>query len=91
MAYASNSRNHDTISIENCHPDATGKFTDETYQSLVRLTVWFCDAYQLDPKNGGVIRRHDVTGKDCPKYFVDHPEAREQFLEDVVAQCETFS
>lgn len=86
VAYASNSRNHDTISIENCHPDATGAFTEETYRSLVRLTAWLCDAYQLDPRDGGVIRHHDVTGKDCPKYFVDHPEAWEQFLEDVEEQ-----
>lgn len=33
VAYASNERNKDTISIECCHPDETGKFTEETYQS----------------------------------------------------------
>lgn len=29
VAYASNERNKDTISIECCHPDETGKFTEE--------------------------------------------------------------
>ena len=37
VAYASNNRNSDTISIECCHPDITGKFYDSTYQSLVDL------------------------------------------------------
>lgn len=83
VAYASNNRNSDTISIENCHPDETGKFNDATYQSLVKLTGWLCRQYQLDPQNGGVIRHHEVTGKCCPKYFVEHEEAWKQFLQDV--------
>ena len=32
-----------------------------------------------------VIRHYDVTGKLCPLYFVEHPEAWEQFLADVAA------
>ena len=28
-------------------------------------------------------RHYDVTGKECPKYFVEHPDAWEQFLADV--------
>ncbi|WP_434311084.1 peptidoglycan recognition protein family protein [Hominifimenecus sp. rT4P-3] len=83
VAYASNNRNSDTISIENCHPDETGKFNDSTYQSLVKLTAWLCRQYQLDPLNGGVIRHHDVTGKCCPKYFVEHEDSWKQFLQDV--------
>lgn len=83
MAYASNSRNQDTVSIENCHPDETGKFNDSTYNSLVHLTAYLCDKFDLDPENGGVIRHHDVTGKDCPRYFVQNPDAWQQFLTDV--------
>ena len=37
ISYASNSRNSDTLSIECCHKDKSGKFTKETYQSLVEL------------------------------------------------------
>ena len=37
VAYASNDRNSDTISIECCHPDTTGKFYDSTYQTLVNI------------------------------------------------------
>ena len=81
MAYASNSRNIDTVSIECCHPAADGKFTDETYDSLVKLTAWLCKQLDLSPKD--VIRHYDVTGKACPKYFVDHEDAWKQFRKDV--------
>lgn len=81
VAYASNDRNNDTISIECCHPESDGKFTDETYDSLVILTAWLCKELDLSPKE--VIRHYDVTGKICPKYFVDHEDAWKQFHKDV--------
>jgi len=86
IAYASNERNHDTISIECCHPDKTGKFTDETYESLVRLTAFLCNKYGLTQES--VIRHYDVTGKICPKYFVEHEDAWEIFRADVGAALE---
>lgn len=81
IAYASNDRNVDTISIECCHPDESGKFTQATYDSLVKLVKWLKETYQLEAKD--VIRHYDVTGKDCPRYFVQNPEAWEAFLQDV--------
>ena len=81
VAYASNERNKDTISIECCHPDETGKFTEETYQSMVQLTAWLCRKYSLTADT--VIRHYDVTGKNCPKYFVENEEAWANFKEDV--------
>jgi hypothetical protein len=81
MSSATNDRNGDTISIEVCHPDDTGEFTDATYQSLVKLTAWLCDNYHLSRDH--VIRHYDVTGKLCPLYFVEHEDAWEQFLADV--------
>ena len=80
---ASNNRNPDTISIEVCHPDETGKFNDATYQSLVKLTAWLCREAGLSADH--VIRHYDVTGKICPKYFVDHEDAWAQFKSDVSA------
>ena len=73
VAYASNSRNIDTVSIECCHPDETGKFTDATYRSMVKLCAWLCVKFDLNSEN--VIRHYDVTGKNCPKYFVENEEA----------------
>ena len=40
IAYASNSRNEDTVSIEVCHPDEDGAFAPESYESVVKLTAW---------------------------------------------------
>ena len=78
---ASNHRNKDTISIEVCHPDESGKFTDASYQSLVKLTAWLLDVCDLDSDD--VIRHYDITGKQCPLYFVTHQDAWEQFLNDL--------
>lgn len=78
---ASNNRNLDTISIEVCHPDSTGKFNDTTYNSLVKLTAWLCDNSDLKAKD--VIRHYDITGKECPKYFVDNEKYWFKFLDDV--------
>lgn len=86
IAYASNNRNSDTISIECCHVDETGEFTEETYQSLVRLTAWLSDELHIKTKE--IIRHYDVTGKICPKYFVDHEDAWEQFKKDVKDRME---
>lgn len=79
---ASNSRNRDTISIEVCHPDDSGQFNAATYASLVRLTAWLCDLGGLEKED--VIRHYDVTGKECPRYYVRHPAAWEQLREDIV-------
>lgn len=84
VAYASNNRNSDTVSIEVCHPDADGQFSDVTYQRLVELTGWLCYTFELDPLED-VIRHYDVTGKRCPVYYVDHPEAWEALRADVAA------
>ena len=81
ISYASNQRNYDTLSVECCHPDDSGQFTEETYQSLVKLTAWLCKHFQVPVD--GVIRHYDVTGKICPRYFVEQPEAWTRFLSDV--------
>lgn len=81
IAYASNDRNWDTVSIETCHPDESGQYTDATYESLVHLTAWLCKKFDLTSDQ--VIRHYDVTGKICPKYFVEDESAWEQFKADV--------
>lgn len=81
IAYASNERNSDSVSIETCHLRTDGAYTKETYESLVHLTAWLCEKFELTEDD--IIRHYDVTGKICPKYFVDHEEAWEQFKQDV--------
>ena len=87
IAYASNDRNSDTVSIECCIPDDTGKFTDATYGSLVHLVTWLMGRYDLTTDD--VIRHYDVTGKACPKYYVENEAAWEQFKSDLVDYIET--
>lgn len=81
IAYASNDRNIDTISIECCHPNKSGKFTKETYQSLLQLCAYLCQAYHLSSED--LIRHYDVTEKICPKYYVEHPKKWEKLKKDV--------
>jgi len=84
ISYASNDRNSDTLAIECCHPDESGEFTEATYQSMVELTGWLCEKFNL--KSSDIIRHYDITGKDCPKYFVENEDAWEQFKKDVAAR-----
>lgn len=78
---ASNDRNKDTISIETCHPTQTGEFSKETYDSLVKLTAYLC--YEFDLTQDDVIRHYDITGKVCPKYYVENQDEWENFKKDV--------
>lgn len=75
------SMNRKSIGIETCHPDATGKFNDVTYNGLVELCADICQRYGLTIDN--IIRHYDVTGKCCPKYYVENPNAWIQFKNDV--------
>lgn len=81
LAYAVRSRNPDTISIEVCHPDETGKFSDVTYNTLVKLTAWLLQQEHLTPDH--VIRHFDCDGKACPLYYVEHEDAWNKLKQDI--------
>lgn len=72
MSAASNWRNNDTISIEVCHSDDSGKFNKKTKKSLVKLIAWLENQCNLTEKH--VIRHYDITGKECPRYYVRNPK-----------------
>ncbi len=78
---ASNNRNFNTISIEVCHPDETGKFNTKTYNSLIKLCSWLCEEFDMEADD--LIRHHDVTGKLCPKYYVENSDAWKELKSDV--------
>ena len=48
---------------------------------LVKLTACLCSQLHLTEKD--VIRHYDVSGKECPKYYVEHEDEWRQFQEDV--------
>ena len=78
IAYCSNQRNDDTISIECCHSDDTGQFSQDTLDALVQLLNWLIKTYELGRDD--ILRHYDVIGKECPYYFVKHPDAWEGLL-----------
>lgn len=77
-SYCTNQANGYSISIETCHPKSDGKFNAVTEESLAELTADICTRYGLDPQKD-VIRHYDVTGKKCPLYYVNHPDAWANF------------
>lgn len=62
---------NNSIAIENTRPDSTGKLTPETYKSLLTLLVYLTKKYNLNPLTD-IVRHYDITGKECPKYYVDN-------------------
>ena len=75
------SMNRKSIGIEDCHPDWDGKFTDDTYNALVELCADLCKKYGISINN--VIRHYDVTGKSCPKYYVEHQDEWNKLKQDI--------
>lgn len=71
------------IGIEVCHPYVNGKFNPETYTSLVALTADIVMRYML--KDTEILRHHDITGKNCPAWYVQHPYEWDKFKRDVMA------
>lgn len=86
---ASNWRNNDTISIEVCHPDDTGKFNDTTYNAVIKLTAWLLNELGLD--ESAVIRHYDITGKLCPLYYVENEDAWNQMKKDIGTKLDDYS
>ena len=82
VAYHASSANNYSIGIEVCHPDGTGKYTDAAYKALIELLVDLCNRYKLEPAQA-IIRHYDVTGKICPKYYVENESVWKKLKDDV--------
>lgn len=75
------SMNRKSIGIEDCHQDWDGKFNENTYNSLVELCADICRRYNLSIN--AIIRHYDVTGKECPRYYVRNENEWIKFKNDV--------
>lgn len=84
IAYAVQTRNFDSISIECCYKSADGSFTQETYDSLISLLAWLTDVYDLSTDD--ILRHYDCGGKKCPIYYTEHEDAWEKLKSDVAEQ-----
>ncbi len=86
IAYAVQTRNYDSISIECCYLEENGDFTPETEESLIKLLVYLLQTYGLDSED--ILRHYDCGGKKCPLYYVEHEEAWEELKKEVKQICE---
>ena len=82
VAYHASSANNYSIGIEVCHPDNTGKYTNLAYNALIELLVDLCKRYKLEPTQA-IIRHYDVSGKECPKYYVRCVDEWKKLKQDV--------
>lgn len=81
MAYAVASRNEDSISIECCYLAQDGSFTEETYESLIKMLRWLIDTYDLTEQD--ILRHYDEAGKMCPLYYAENENEWEKLKQDV--------
>lgn len=81
IAYHASQANPYSIGIEMCI-ERDGSFHPETVKRTVQIVAELCKQYGLNPLRD-VIRHYDVTKKNCPKPYVDDPEAWEAFRQAV--------
>ncbi len=81
QAYGVKTRNGDSISVECCHLEEDGSFTQETYDTLIHTLAWLLEKYDLSTTD--ILRHYDCGGKLCPKYYVEHEDEWEKLLMDV--------
>jgi N-acetylmuramoyl-L-alanine amidase len=70
-----------TLGIELCHINWDGEFTPETLKAAKRLILELCGRYKLGKDN--IYRHYDITGKECPRYFVTHKDQWVNFLKNL--------
>lgn len=67
------SPNNCTIGIELCHLDWEGLFSEATLLGAAELCAQLCREHDLDPLRD-ITTHNAITGKDCPRYWVNHPQ-----------------
>lgn len=81
IAYHASSANPNSIGIEMCI-EQDWSFHPDTVQRTVRIVAELCKQFGLQPGRD-LIRHYDVTGKICPKPYVENPQAWEDFKQSV--------
>ena len=69
------------LGIEMCHTDWDGRYTKETWESAVKLCAFLCRELGLTDSN--IVTHNAVTGKECPRWMVHHPDELIRFLNEV--------
>lgn len=76
--------NYTTIGIELCH--TPNGFTEETLETASNLVAQIL--LENDLLINDVYRHYDITGKICPKFFVDSELDWKKFKERVMSKCQ---
>lgn len=77
--------NYNSINIELCDTNKNGKLdlSNKTRENAIELGRYLVKKYNI-PKER-VIRHYDVTGKNCPAYFVKDEKAWNEFKNEIFA------
>ena len=80
--------NANSISIELCDTKKNGvyDFTEATMKNAAELVKLLMEKYNVPIEK--VIRHYDITGKICPKPFVENEKAWKEFKERLVDNME---
>ena len=78
-----NSPNRYLYGIEVCHPDWGGKYSNKTYTTVINRVADLMIEFDLKPSKDTIWRHHDVTGKDCPRFYVQNPKEWDKLIADV--------
>ena len=83
-------RNTNSISIEMC---CSGNYhvSERTKANAAALTAELCKLLGISGVDTYVLRHYDVTGKLCPKYWVDDPQGIVRFRNMVKERIEMVS
>lgn len=76
--------NYTTIGIEMCH--TKDGFTEETLETTSNLVAQLLLEHDLDIND--LYRHYDITGKICPKFFVEDEAQWEAFRKMVAGKCQ---
>ena len=82
-------RNGNSIGIEMCsrkRADGSYYILPETVANAAALAKDIMQRYGIDTEH--VLRHYDVTGKICPKYYVENEDAWLSFKQDVSVRIE---
>ena len=85
-------RNTNSIGIEMCSRiDSNGKFyiKEETIANAIELTKFLMEKYDIPVEN--VIRHYDVTGKMCPRPFVEDEKLWLDFKERLEEEVKRYN
>lgn len=80
------SPNYLSIGVEVCIDDWTGKFNLKTVDNLKYLINDLLTKYSKEiDLDCGIVRHWDITGKDCPKYYIGKNEEWDKIVKILTA------